>query len=136
MQLQDVIHYTQKLYPEFASLAPSWIQHYAPILASVIIPVEKGISAVKAASGYTVWAHPFSGYHSLQKELLSTNDVLAIFNGLLAFGIDGLEADYLSFSPEQRNYLHQLAFRENLICTAGSDFHGFEGRNKMGVVKV
>ena len=48
-------------------------------------------------------------------------------------GIDGIETYYLDFSKEKQLSLRTIASKYNLSSTAGSDFHGFSGRNQIGV---
>ena len=44
-----------------------------------------------------------------------------------------MEAYYHAFSKERQNWLYALAKKNNMIYTAGSDFHGSKGRDFMGI---
>jgi hypothetical protein len=49
---------------------------------------------------------------------------------LVAAGLDGLEVQHPSHTPNQRRRLRRLAAEYELVATGGSDFHG---DNKPGV---
>ena len=58
------------------------------------------------------------------------NESLAFLESV---GLDGLEADYLGFTGEERKWLRTLARERGLIYTAGSDFHGSRKRSELGI---
>jgi hypothetical protein len=70
-----------------------------------------------ASGGVAVLAHP-----------LSTGLDLPVLERLVAElaadGLDGIEAVYASYAPDQRARLRRLARRLGLAATGGSDFHG------------
>jgi sugar phosphate isomerase/epimerase len=39
-------------------------------------------------------------------------------------GLDGIEATYASYTPDQRAGLRRMARRLGLVATGGSDYHG------------
>ena len=41
-----------------------------------------------------------------------------------AEGLDGMETEYVSFTPEQRQLAGEIAAEYGLLCSGGSDFHG------------
>lgn len=47
--------------------------------------------------------------------------------------IDGIEVSNESENAEQVNYLYDYAIRNNLLISAGSDFHGSKGHNNLMV---
>ena len=76
------------------------------------------------AGGKTVWAHPFCTYRRFHKIRMSREEILDALPEMKETGLDGLEADYLDFTEEERGLLRDIASRNGLITTAGSDFHG------------
>jgi 3',5'-nucleoside bisphosphate phosphatase len=69
------------------------------------------------SGGVAVLAHPLStGLDLPHLERL----VAELAEG----GLDGIEAVYSSYSPDQRTALRRMAKRVGLLATGGSDFHG------------
>lgn len=85
------------------------------------LDAKKVIDAIKNSGGVSVWAHPLGG----EGEKCSTQ---AEFEKNLAelknFGIDGLEIYYSRYNAEQRKILLEVAEKNNLLVSGGSDFHG------------
>ena len=80
-------------------------------------PASEGISAIRAAGGVAVLAHP----HSLGQE----PEVLARTVGALKeMGISGMECHYGTYGAEETQRYERLAKRLGLVVTGGSDFHG------------
>lgn len=52
---------------------------------------------------------------------------------LALLGIDGIETEYPAFSDSEKSFLNRLAAEYGLFTTAGSDFHGSENRDHMGM---
>jgi len=70
-----------------------------------------------ASGGVAVLAHPLStGLEPRHLERL----VAELADG----GLDGIEAVYGSYSPDQRTTLKEMAKRCGVVATGGSDFHG------------
>ena len=109
------------------------VQQYAARLSAANLTSTEAVEAIRSAGGQAVWAHPFHIYRSFQKRILSEASVAGAVPVLKERGAEGLEADYLSFSLAQREFLHGIAARSALFTTAGADFHGFAGRDGMGV---
>ncbi len=77
---------------------------------------EEAISAIKAAGGIPILAHPGSGlYGNNPRETVS----LAI-----DYGVDGIECLHPENGDETTEYCLELCRRENLYITGGSDCHG------------
>lgn len=133
LQLCDVANYLKQKYPMLDDSARQLVDSYALDLTRANLTFEEGIRAVHQAGGKAVWAHPFSVYHKFQKISISHEDVRLVLNVLKKAGLDGIEANYLWFSPEQQKWLWETAKENELYCTAGSDFHAPVGRNKMGM---
>jgi 3',5'-nucleoside bisphosphate phosphatase len=88
---------------------------YVP--AEVVDP-EEVISAVLAAGGATVLAHP------RQLRLDGTEAYGQLFTRLANAGLAGIEVWHPSHSPIEREVFLRLATERGLVATAGSDFHG------------
>jgi hypothetical protein len=76
------------------------------------------VDVIHKAGGIVIWAHPMSHIEADRRTLLKT------LKFLMGKGIDGIEAYYPSFSPEQNQYLLSLAEQYGLAVSGGSDFHG------------
>lgn len=135
MQLCDVEAYVRILYPEAEEPVYRKISEYSSELDRANISVQEAMDLIHGAGGKTVWAHPFYTYEKFHKIRISGDEILAALPPMKEMGLDGIEADYLSFSEEEREWLRGNAQREGLITTAGSDFHGSPGRSRMGVIK-
>ncbi|MFO7895966.1 MAG: PHP domain-containing protein [Candidatus Cloacimonadales bacterium] len=72
----------------------------------------KIIQLIKAAGGVSVLAHP-----------QTLGDDALIFD-IIAMGIDGLEVFYAKSSYETTLHLDEMALKNGLIRTGGTDFHG------------
>lgn len=75
------------------------------------ISISEGIKRLKNAGAIVVLAHP---------KLLKNG----ILMDILKFKFDGIEAIYYLNSEEETKNFINLAMENNLIITAGSDFHG------------
>lgn len=71
----------------------------------------------RASGGVAVVAHPLS-------LKLEPGPLASTVAELAAAGISGLEAVYGRYSPEERAGLAELAGRNGLVATGGSDYHG------------
>ena len=70
-----------------------------------------------ASGGVAVLAHPLSlGLNPQHLERLVAE--------LAEEGLDGIEAIYSSYEPDQRSVLRRMADRTGVVATGGSDFHG------------
>ena len=86
-----------------------------PCYAKVDYPtMEEIIDIIHRNHGAAVLAHP--GVNLKGKEVL--------LDGILALGIDGIEAFSSYHTPEQAQYYHRAAREHNLFVTCGSDYHG------------
>lgn len=88
---------------------------YEPLVHAA--PVE-AVKAIVAAGGHAVLAHPML-YDYLTREELEQK-----LDELIAAGLEGIEAYYSTYTPEQTAYVVELAARKGLFTTGGSDFHG------------
>ena len=86
-----------------------------------ITPLE-GVKLIKAAGGLAVVAHPLI---FCQKGKLDD-----LIGGLKTYGLDGLEVYYPTHTLDDTAKLYDLAKKNRLIATGGTDYHGL---NKKGV---
>lgn len=133
LQICDVVNYMKEKYAPLPDEIVRLIRGYSSRLTEKNIPVGEGIRAIHRAGGKAVWAHPFIVYHEFEKTFLRETEIKCALKYLIESGLDGLETDYLDFAEKQRGKLRELAQEHGLIRTAGSDFHGSPGRDRMGI---
>ena len=94
------------------------------------VDAELAIQAVLKSGGVPVWAHPFGGEGEpeISQELLNLS-----LHELKSYGLKGLECYYSKYSQERREYLASLAVKNNLLISAGSDYHGLNKKIKLGI---
>lgn len=80
----------------------------------------QGVQLIKQAKGYPVIAHPL--------RFLQQNTLRPLIDGLMQFGLEGIEAYYPTHDKQVSSELKSLAKRYKLIATGGTDYHG-ENRN-------
>lgn len=81
------------------------------------VDARDAIALIHAAGGVAILAHPLLyglGAASLQKLILELKDS----------GLDGLEAIYSTYSPNDEKQMKKIAAENNLLISGGSDFHG------------
>lgn len=78
----------------------------------------KVIQEIHACGGMAIWAHP------IYRESRERSWARRVLRHLVPAGLDGVEAYYTSFAPEQTRILLQLAEEFQLAVTGGSDYHG------------
>ena len=82
---------------------------------------EEGISAIIAANGIPVWAHPLGGegeVHLGPEEFYSRLEIMK------SFGIKGLECHYSRYTKDEVDFLVDCAKKNGLLISGGSDYHG------------
>lgn len=85
-----------------------------------LLAVEDGIALMHRAGGRAFLAHPLI----LERE---PERLEALVVRLKAMGLDGIEAYYAEFTPQERTALAELAGRHGLLVSAGTDYHGING---------
>lgn len=90
------------------------------------LEINEAIELIHKSYGIAVLAHPGNGYSSYEEMLL-------IFQKLIRAGLDGLEVYYPKHSKHQINKYKTLALENNLVITAGTDFHGYENRSQLKI---
>jgi len=88
--------------------------------------ISEAVELIHNNNGIAVLAHPGDGYASYE-------DMIAIFKKLIRAGLDGIEAYYPRHTKGQINTYKTLALKNNLIITAGTDFHGYENRSQLKI---
>ena len=83
--------------------------------------VSEAISAIHAAGGLAVWAHPFW-------DISDPEQVLDAIERFVTLGLDGVEAFYVTHDREQTLLLADACERLELLSTGSSDFHGPDHR--------
>ncbi len=81
--------------------------------------VEEAITAIHAAGGVAVWAHPFW-------DISDAARVVATIERFVRLGLDGVEAFYITHDRPQTLLLADTCERLGLLSTGSSDFHGPE----------
>ncbi len=89
------------------------------------LSARQAIEGIHAAGGIAVLAHP---PQSVGAD--APGGLEAFVGRLVPAGLDGLEIQHPSLTPNQRRRLRRLAAEYELVGTGGSDFHG---ENKPGV---
>ncbi|OAQ19831.1 PHP domain-containing protein [Thermosulfurimonas dismutans] len=81
------------------------------------LTAEEAFSAIRAAGGLAVLAHPIH-------LKLSPEELVRYVEELKAFGLDGIEAYYTDHTKQFTTLCLEIARRYDLVPTGGSDFHG------------
>lgn len=79
--------------------------------------VAKAIELIHGAGGLAVWAHPYW-------DLDDDGDVDSAIARFAELGLDGVEAFYVTHTPEQTHHAAAAAERHGLLTTGSADFHG------------
>jgi predicted metal-dependent phosphoesterase TrpH len=83
--------------------------------------VAEAIRAIHAAGGVAIWAHPFW-------DVSDPVEVLATIGRFRALRIDGVEAFYVTHTPEQTKLLANRCRELEMLSTGSADFHGPDNR--------
>lgn len=79
--------------------------------------VVEAVKAVREAGGYSVIAHP------------NQQNNIDTIERVYSHGLNGIELNHKSNSPEYREIIKEYAKKYNLFLTGGSDYHGKFDRN-------
>jgi len=89
------------------------------------ISTQKAISLIKNAGGIPVLAHPGLIRHLGERDTEAFFEKAELLIGELAkLGIEGLECIYAKHSETEKMRFSNIAKKQGLIITEGSDFHG------------
>ena len=89
--------------------------------SNIRITAEMAVSAILAAGGIPVWAHPLGGEGERH---LEGEEFEARLSHLLSCGIQGMECYYSRFTGEEVKFLRECAEEHGLLISGGSDYHG------------
>ena len=78
---------------------------------------QKIIDTIHEAGGVAVLAHP-TLYN------LTDSKIESLVSELKGYGLDGIEVEYTTFTPEQTKLITHIADKYSLLHSGGSDFHG------------
>lgn len=92
-----------------------------------ITPI-KAVEAIKQAGGKAVIAHPL--------QLYNNKKLIPLIEGLLPYGLDGLEVYYPTHNEENIKIFSDIAKKYKLFATGGSDFHGTNKNNLINQIGV
>ncbi len=96
-----------------------------PAYCKRILPSPvRAIDAIHAAGGLAIWAHP------LHRGGRDRSFMRRVLKAVVPLGLDGVEAYYTQFTPEQTRAVLDVAAEFGLAISGGSDFHG---ANQAGV---
>ena len=79
--------------------------------------IPEAIDCIHGAGGVAVWAHPF---WDVEQE----GEVVALLRRFREWGLDGVEAFYVTHSEQQTRVAWEEAAALGLLRTGSSDFHG------------
>jgi predicted metal-dependent phosphoesterase TrpH len=79
--------------------------------------IPEAIDCIHAAGGVAVWAHPFW-------DVEDADEVVALLRRFRGWGLDGVEAFYVTHSAEQTRVVFEEAGALGMLTTGSSDFHG------------
>lgn len=83
--------------------------------------VEEAIGVIHDAGGVAIWAHPFW-------DVKDPDDVAGAIERFAGFGVDGVEAFYVTHDEAQTHHVADLCEQRGLLSTGSSDFHGPDHR--------
>ena len=116
-----------------ARLAEEGRDDVSPFIEAYLIPgrpgfrgrtkptVEEAIGVIHDAGGIAIWAHPFW-------DLDSDEQVLGAIDRFVGFGLDGVEAFYVTHTEAQTQLVADACAQRGLLSTGSSDFHGPDHR--------
>jgi predicted metal-dependent phosphoesterase TrpH len=83
--------------------------------------VAEAIALIHSAGGVAVWAHPFW-------DVEDGPETLDMLDRFIGWGLDGVEAFYVTHTAEQVALLDDRARELGLLTTGSADYHGPEHR--------
>lgn len=87
---------------------------------------DEAISEIHRLGGVAVLAHPTT----ITRDRTIVREVIGM---LVALGLDGIEAYNSLATLDDAEFLLAVARRHNLVVTGGSDFHGNEEEDRLGI---
>jgi predicted metal-dependent phosphoesterase TrpH len=89
-------------------------------------PANEAIKEVHRIGGVAVLAHPTT----ISKDRGVLREVIGM---MVAIGLDGIEVYNNLATIDESEFLLAIARRYKLVVTGGSDFHGNDGENQLGI---
>ena len=89
------------------------------------------LNKLKDEDGILVLAHSLGG---IGEKRIEKDKVVDRINRFMAFGLKGLECIYSLYDDEEQKFLLDIANKNNLIITGGSDYHG--KNKKVGIAEL
>lgn len=86
----------------------------------------QAVQLIHEVGGLAVLAHPG----------LYAGDLSTLLDEMIPAGLDGIEVFYPLHTPEQMAYFAEVARRDHLLLTGGSDFHGPRGNTELSLGSV
>lgn len=90
----------------------------AAYIPKKVLSPKEAITAIHAAGGVAIWAHP-----PLNRKLTLV-ELEERLRDWVEWGLDGLEVYYFRYTPEEAAWARQVCEQFKLIGSGGSDFHG------------
>lgn len=84
------------------------------------IDAKTAIEAILSSGGVPVWAHPRGGVD----ETVGEAEFRALLPELISYGLGGLECYYSMYPLALCRELSEIARKNRLLISAGSDYHG------------
>jgi predicted metal-dependent phosphoesterase TrpH len=103
---------------DFGALLAAYLLAGTPAYRRRTTPtVAEAIAAIHAAGGVAIWAHPFW-------DVEHPDEVVAIIDRFTGYGLDGVEAFYVTHTREQTLLAARACAERGLLSTGSADFHG------------
>lgn len=107
---------------EVNTFLPAYLIPGAPAFLPRTHPtVREAIAVIHASGGIAVWAHPFW-------DIADPDEVLAVIDLFRGWGMDGVEAFYVTHDREQTLLVAERCEKLGLLTTGSADFHGPDHR--------
>ncbi|MCR5725672.1 MAG: PHP domain-containing protein [Treponema sp.] len=108
---RGVVKRRQDAFDKYLAQGRPWFTHHSGA------NLEEAVAAIKSSGGVPVLAHPLSLYVSWGK-------IEGVVSGIVAQGVEGIEAWHPGARVGEAVRLEELAHRLGCFVTGGSDFHG------------
>lgn len=121
VQLLKEAGYQNSRHSFFSEILPS-VQAQVP--RKKLLPIAEAIELIHHAGGLAILAHPPAIFD------------LQHFQKLKVYQLDGMEYHYPNCTATQSDFILSIAKELGMICSAGSDFHGYNNFNKQTVGRI
>ncbi len=107
---------------DVSNFIPAYLIPGAPAyLARTFPTVDEAIATIHDAGGVAIWAHPFW-------DVDAGDEVLELIERFRGWGIDGVEAFYVTHTCDQTRLVVERCRELGLLTTGSADYHGPEHR--------